>query len=500
MSTLSELLPAGSGGKNVDFVASGTLTSGQTVALKTDGKVEAIGTSSAAMSSGFNVDADQPATQSAVYVSSVDRVAVMYMNQITTYPEAVIGQITGSSISFGTPQVISTDIQSVDCCGIYDENADRIVLFATRNSNNYVGVVGTVTGGASNTSSWGSYQTIGTSSGLVKARAAVYMPDVQKCFLVVWDNTVSNGQIIGSSSTVNPNNNTITANSTLSLDSTNGPGYTTYGVGITYDSVYGVAILGYNNGYSTTVKAVQADVSSNGTITKGTTRSLSSSGYYDFITIDFDSKTGKCGLIGIQSNQPMIFGVYSSSATTLAQGNNGPYTLGALAAGNVEGRIKSNGNNEFIYAYQYNASGTQKPNYWTLYIDSNNDLMNTSQSTDFGTAGANGEYAIAYDTTAQKFVIVFYSIATTDKNQAHLYNFTTTNTSNFIGIADAAISDTATGSVTIKGGIATNASLPTLTPNTVYYVQSDGTINTTSTGTRIGKALSSTSINLEFNS
>ena len=73
---------------------------------------------------------------------------------------------------------------------------------------------------------------------------------------------------------------------------------------------------------------------------------------------------------------------------------------------------------------------------------------------------------------------------------------------NFIGIADAAISDTATGSVTIKGGIATNTSLPTLTPNSVYYVQGDGTISTTSTSpaVRLGKALSSTSINLEFNS
>ena len=62
---------------------------------------------------------------------------------------------------------------------------------------------------------------------------------------------------------------------------------------------------------------------------------------------------------------------------------------------------------------------------------------------------------------------------------------------NFIGIADAAISDTATGSVTIKGGIATNTSLPTLTPNSVYYVQGDGTISTTSTSpaVRLGKGV-----------
>lgn len=493
MSNLSELLPSG-GGQNVgSFVASGTLSNGQTVALKTDGTVEAVGTSSAAMSSGFNVDADQPATQSAVYVSSVDRVAVMYMNQITTYPEAVIGQITGSSISFGTPQVISTNIQSVDCCGIYDENADRLVLFATRNTYDYVGVVGTVTGGASNTSSWGALQTGGSLSWLVKARDAVYMPDVQKCLLIVRENA-GNGELKASSSTINPSTNTITWNSLLSIDSTNGPGYTTYGVGITYDSVYGVAILVYNNGYSTTLKAVQVDVSSNGTITKGTTRTLSNSGYYDNVTIDFDSKTGKCGLVAEYSNVLMIFGVYSSSATTLAQGSNGPYSLGAIGAGNVEGRIKSNGNNEFIYAYQYNASGTQKPNYWTLNIDSNNDLINTSSSIDFGTAGGNGEYAIAYDTTAQKFVIVFYSVTTTDKNQAHLYNFTTTNVANFIGITGQAISDTATGNVDMLGGI--NSQQTSLTIGSKYYVQDNGTLGTTVTSTFAGQAISATTLNI----
>jgi sugar lactone lactonase YvrE len=44
----------------------------------------------------------------------------------------------------------------------------------------------------------------------------------------------------------------------------------------------------------------------------------------------------------------------------------------------------------------------------------------------------------------------------------------------FIGITDAAISDTASGSVTIKGGISTNVT--GLTPNQNYYVQSDGTL------------------------
>ena len=71
-----------------------------------------------------NVQKSETDTTSVVYISSVDRVAVMYMNTNTTYPEAVIGQITGSSISFGTPITISTDIQSVP---VYD-NFNFIVL------------------------------------------------------------------------------------------------------------------------------------------------------------------------------------------------------------------------------------------------------------------------------------------------------------------------------------------------------------------------------------
>ncbi len=494
MSNLSELLPSG-GGQNVgSFVASGTLTNGQTVALRSDGKVEAVGTSTASMSSGFNVDADEPETTSVAYISNIDRVAVMYMNTNTTYPEAVIGQITGSSISFGTPQVINTDIQSVPVYGIYDENADRLVLFASYDTYKYVGVVGTVTGGASNTSSWGALQTGGTLSQITTARAAVYMPDVQKCLLIIREN-VGNGELKASSSTINPSTNTITWNGLQSIDATDGPGYNNYGVDVTYDSNYGVAIAAYNNGYSATVKAVTIDVdSSGGTITIGTVKTLSSLGYFDNVTIDFDSKTGKCGLVSDYGNNLVIFGVYATNSTTLDQGNNGPYGLGALAVGDPQGYIKSNGNNEFIYAYRYNASGTQKPNYWTLYIDSNNDLYNSSSSTDFGTAGDAGAFGIDYDTSAQKFVIAFYSAGTTDKNQAHLYNFTTTNVADFIGITGQAIADTATGNVDMLGGI--NSQQTSLVIGSKYYVQSDGSLETTVTSIFAGQAISGTTLNI----
>jgi len=72
------------------------------------------------------------------------------------------------------------------------------------------------------------------------------------------------------------------------------------------------------------------------------------------------------------------------------------------------------------------------------------------------------------------------------------------NNTDFLGISDAAISSGASGSITIKGGL--KSGLSSLTPNSIYYVQSNGTVSTSSAGVRIGKSLSSTTLNLEFNS
>jgi len=456
VTNLSELLPSGGGAKEFSAVASGTLTSGQVVALKTDGKVEAISTASAAMSSGINVDNDQPNFMSSVYVSSVDRVALMYLNTSTTYPEAVIGQISGSSITFGTIKVISTAAGAVGLTysGLYDPSADKLALFiGDGGSAAYSGFVGTVTGGATNDSSWGSQQFAPSVGAQTLVRSSVYMPDVQKCLLFYRQQGANYLKV--ASCKVNTNS-TITWYGRTNVDTANDPSYAHYGTDSTYDSQYGIAIVAYNIGQATQLRAAPVDVNSSGGISIGTIRTMSNGqGYWDSVTIDFDSSTNVCGLIGTYAGQLAAFGITATSATSLGQGTNGPYGLGGLASGNAQGSIRSNGNNQFVYAYRYNSGGTQKPNYWTLKIDANNDLTNTSQSTDFGTTGDAGSFSIGYDSTAQKFVIAFYSSGTSNKNQAHLYNFPISNASSFIGITSEAIANTATGKVNPQGGVAT---------------------------------------------
>jgi len=76
---------------------------------------------------------------------------------------------------------------------------------------------------------------------------------------------------------------------------------------------------------------------------------------------------------------------------------------------------------------------------------------------------------------------------------------TNVTTSNFLGISDAAITSSASGNITMKGGIAATG-LSSLTPGSDYYVQNDGTITTVSSDVKAGKALSATAINLEYQS
>ena len=71
-------------------------------------------------------------------------------------------------------------------------------------------------------------------------------------------------------------------------------------------------------------------------------------------------------------------------------------------------------------------------------------------------------------------------------------NLTATN---LLGIASAAISDTATGTINTWGS--RNEVQTGLTIGSDYYVQTDGTITTATGGQLIGKAITATQINIK---
>jgi hypothetical protein len=103
-----------------------------------------------------------------------------------------------------------------------------------------------------------------------------------------------------------------------------------------------------------------------------------------------------------------------------------------------------------------------------------------------------------FDSSNNKVVIAFKDIGDSAKGKAVVYesvaSSTNLTTENYIGIAAEAISNGATGKVTIFGG--TNSGQTGLTTAQTYYVQTDGSLSTTAGTPSVvaGTSISSTKI------
>ncbi len=502
MSTLSDLLPAGSGGKQVDFVADGAINQGQTVALKTDGTVEPI--SSTSFNNEFqnqyyttNLGTGYSNTRNIapVWDSSAGKLvaAALGGGNVKIWAVTESGTIGSSyTLSQGTPVNVNSGYTAGSLQGLaYHVTGERVVIMVTDGSyqNLYAYPVeiasnGTITVGTAASVAFGSNLEDGK---------LIYDPVNNKLVAIYRNNGVAKYNIIsvsgGSLSVVAASNiptGTITDTDFKYLQQTGQ-------VGLAYsdssNNYYPMAIIGTVSGNN---------------VSWGTAVQVESTGENPRIAQDNNGKIGYViaasggvakGYAGTLAGNNVSFG--SSSTIYNPQGEN---RIAMYFDTNAKQFVVGGDTNLAPYAYVWlgTVSGTTfswVQNQYTMRANSGDTQIR--QTCGFFTPEAGFGTGLGYffwfnDGSGTAYMGLSYA------RPAYTINLN----ENFIGIADSAISNTATGSVTIKGGIATNTSLPTLTPNSVYYVQGDGTISTTSTSpaVRIGKALSSTSINLEFNS
>ena len=112
------------------------------------------------------------------------------------------------------------------------------------------------------------------------------------------------------------------------------------------------------------------------------------------------------------------------------------------------------------------------------------------------TSGTTTYTSCAYDSNAEKVVGACFD-ATNGKAVVFSGGSSTLTSTNLLGIAAGAISDTTTGTINTWGS--RNEVQTSLTIGSDYYVQGDGTITTTSTSPAqlIGTAISATQINIK---
>ena len=131
-------------------VASGTLPSGKPVVVNSNGTVSVISDTSTSQATGSAVvyENDNSFYNAAVYDPNAQKVVVGYADGgDSNKGKAVVGTISGTSISFGTP-VLFEEGAPFYLQGVYDENAQKIVfLYRDLGNSNYgTAIVGTVSG------------------------------------------------------------------------------------------------------------------------------------------------------------------------------------------------------------------------------------------------------------------------------------------------------------------------------------------------------------------
>ena len=429
MSNLSELLPAGGGGKSVDFVASGTLGSGVTVALNSDGTVSVAAQSTITTSIGTPTEYDtsgnyQP--QRSAYDPVNNKVVIFYTNLV------IVGTVSGSSISFGTPVTVSGANGYTG--GIaYDASSGNIFLLFkdSQNSSYPTGILGTVSG---TTISFGTRQVV--KSGFSRNYLPVcYDPNSEK--LIGFYSNIA--VLITTSGT------TFTVGTETQFDSSETAEYTS----AVYDTSTSRVVVCYKQGSSlrSAVGTVGASTVTFGTPVIADDISTASTGnavfdsYNNKVVITYqDNNTSGYGLgiVGTVSGTSISFGtpvIFESSNTTTPSC---VYDANARKVV-VAYRVSSPSNRgEFVIL---TVSGTS-------FTFTSPAVITTSR---FQTA------TTVYNSVDKKVVIA----SGLDLTNSEAWVFTTGYVDNaserFIGITDQAIADTATGAVIVQGGISDKA-------------------------------------------
>jgi len=143
----ASLLPA-MGGSTITATASGSISTGDTIVINSDGTVSAV--AGITEDSGTAVAFESAETQyvSACYDSNAEKVVVAYRDQTNSgYGTAIVGTVSGTSISFGSEVAFEEATTYYTSC-TYDSNAQKVVVFYNDGGNSEYGtvIVGTVSG------------------------------------------------------------------------------------------------------------------------------------------------------------------------------------------------------------------------------------------------------------------------------------------------------------------------------------------------------------------
>lgn len=514
-STQTAAASGGGGGTEADFTASGALADGDLVVLKADGTVEVVAETTATTttngaenvfrsgSSSYESNATSHDATGNYYCVKFDphnakKFAMVYLDVTTSTATGVVGNISGTTITFGTSVAFNTNCDHLDLA--WDPVQTNIFVVAY--------TVGNYTAQAQACSVSGTTITKGT--------AVAYRTDNGQHTKIIFNpHAASNhaGQHVIVSSV--PVGRAYLGHCTSSLVlSYSGPTFTPintswyYSNCTYYDGCWDpnsnsteflLTYLPGNTGQANPLvikgKVIgDASVSFNYNMTDipGHDTAYMQLRYFpgsssdDFVCCFSDVNNSNYGswLIG------------DSSGNTPSLGSSSVFHSGACTHINFE--FDKSGTNKFVVTYiNENGKGAMRAGTYsgtTLTFGSESIFHNAD--TDF--------LASAYDpSTAGKMISLYRDDGSSGNGTAmgHDVALTTTTVNieadNFVGVAQGATANGQSATVALRGGVVSN--LTGLTVGSEYYVKKDGTLSTTPGSPKVpfGKALSATTALIE---
>ena len=449
MTNLSDLLPAGAASKQLNFTADGAIASGQTVALQTAGTVKAIAADAVSSALGTAATYASAIDDNAIaYDSTNNKILVAYKDSSNNKGMAVVGTISGTSISFGTAVEFSGNVSGdqfrrIAVC-FNSTEGKFVIVYRDSTINNY-GRARTAT--ISGTSvSFGTSATFNT--------ATTFSPTC------AFDST-SNRVVIAYPYQSDGDGHAVVAKITgtdLSFGSEVEfeTGYTHFPVAV-YDSNADRTVIVYrdagNSNYGTAIVATVSDMSiSFGSAvvfesaqTEHQSAAYDSANYKIVIGYSDQGNSGYgTGIVGTVSGTSISFG----SAAVFESASTGSVQMQAaynVAAGKTVIGYGDSGNSTYGTYVEATVSGTSL-------------TFSTPAVFEAATVGRTPAVA-AYDSTNKLVVFSYQDEGNSNAGTAIAYRSQSSNLSDFLGIADAAISNAASGKITMKGGVVTNSNL-----------------------------------------
>ena len=467
MTNLADLLPAGGGQNNTEFVADGNISAGAPVILTSDGKATAIVESSITEGVGSEIAFGGSVALSAAvaaYDTTNDKLVIAYGdNNAAGIGKAIVGTVSGSTISFGTPVTFAGSGTVGDLDIVFDPDSGKVIIFYRDNSNSSYGtaIVGTVSG---TSISFGSAVVFSSSSN--NYNSAVYDTNADRVYNSYTDAGDSNK---GKSVVGTVSGTSISFGSPVTFNSS-----ASYPTSSAFDSSENKVVTAFFNAFNNYSDAIVGTVSGTSVSFGSAVTFNSGTSGYD-ISVSYDVNASKI-LISFQNNASSNYG---SAIVGTVSGTSISFGSASLFENTQSTNIQS------VYD-----SFTNK--VVIVYLDSGNSSYGTAvnatisgTSVSFTTpfqlvAAQMAPNGLAFDSDNNKIVIAYQNSASST-SKAIVYTPASTSTNltatNLLGLAPEAISDTATGTINTWGSRCESSSLLPDSLSVGTAAEVDGTAN-----------------------